>query len=366
MSLQFVACVLSSTCAWATEYHWIYQQGSSAEDAIRSATSDSAGDIVGSGYTLGDFSTANEGQQDIIVVKVSSTGALLWSVQKSTEYEERSYAVSVDSSDSIFVAGYTFGEMDLEANAGTSDVLLVKFDSAGTQQWTVQRGSPFFESSRGMALDVLVGDASGEIDSQSFAGMTDFLIMRFDKDGVWQWTRTRGSTDADHAFSVAVDSAGNIIVTGETYGSMDSQSHSGGADFVVVKYDSSGNWLWTSQNGTSADEYARVVQVDSSDNAYVAGIATGSWPGYSLHGLADVLLMKLTGAGDFAWAIQRGSTAYDEVTSMDSASSQIFVCGYTTGDLDGHANSGQFDMFVMQPPPQHVLLTPNPFTLVHV
>ena len=121
MSLQFVACVLSSTCAWATEYHWIYQQGSSAEDAIRSATSDSAGDIVGSGYTLGDFSTANEGQQDIIVVKVSSTGALLWSVQKSTEYEERSYAVSVDSSDSIFVAGYTFGEMDLEANAGTSD-----------------------------------------------------------------------------------------------------------------------------------------------------------------------------------------------------------------------------------------------------
>ena len=153
--------------------------------------------------------------------------------------------------------------------------------------------------------------------------MTDFLIIRFDKDGVWQWTRTRGSTDADHAFSVAVDFAGNIIVTGETYGSMDSQSHSGGADFVVVKYDSSGNWLWTSQNGTSADEYARVVQVDSGDNAYVAGIATGSWPGYSLHGLADVLLMKLTGAGDFAWAIQRGSTAYDEVTSMAIASQHV-------------------------------------------
>ena len=55
----------------------------------------------------------------------------------------------------------------------------------------------------------------------------------------------------DYANGVAIDSSGNVYVAGGTYGGLDGNSGSGGNDFFVVKYNSSGTKQWTKQLGSS-------------------------------------------------------------------------------------------------------------------
>jgi len=47
----------------------------------------------------------------------------------------------VDSSGAILVGGYSGStDLDSQSNAGGSDVMVMKFSSAGAHQWTVLRG----------------------------------------------------------------------------------------------------------------------------------------------------------------------------------------------------------------------------------
>ena len=52
----------------------------------------------------------------------------------SLEPLERGYGVTKDTSDNIYVTGYTMGSLDGNTNSGENDIFLVKYDSSGTQQ----------------------------------------------------------------------------------------------------------------------------------------------------------------------------------------------------------------------------------------
>jgi hypothetical protein len=77
----------------------------------------------------------------------------------------------------------------------------------------------------------------------------------------------------DWAAAIAVDGAGNVIVTGTS-----ASSPSGfPADFITVKYDPSGKELWTAAYDGPGHENDRAaaVAVDAAGNIYVAGSSQG-------------------------------------------------------------------------------------------
>ena len=49
--------------------------------------------------------------------------------------------VTTDSSGNIYVTGYTGGELDGNTTSGNHDIVLVKYNSTGTKQWTKQLGT---------------------------------------------------------------------------------------------------------------------------------------------------------------------------------------------------------------------------------
>ena len=83
-----------------------------------------------------------------------------------------------------------------------------------------------------------------------------------------EWTIHLGSTGGDFARSVAVDSSNNMYITGYTLGALDG-INAGSNDAFLAKYDSAGTKEWTKQLGSTVNDIAMGVAVDSKNNVYI-------------------------------------------------------------------------------------------------
>ena len=141
---------------------------------------------------------------------------------------------------------------------------------------TYQLGTSSADYAGGVATDssgnvYVTGSTYRNLDGNTSAGNADLFVVKYNASGSKQWTRQLGSSSRDSANGVATDSSGNIYVTGTTYWELDGNTSAGKADLFVVKYDSSGTWQWTKQNGTDRYDEAIGVATDSSGNVYVTG-----------------------------------------------------------------------------------------------
>ena len=124
----------------------------------------------------------------------------------------------------------------------------------------------------------------------------------------------------------------------------------GSTDVFVVKYNSSGTKQWAKILGSAASydgEYADMI-IDSSDNIYIASCTAGSLYGTNA-GSLDLFLVKLNTAGTQIWIRQAGSSASDIVQRLAvDSDGNIFVSGYSSGNLDGNTNVGSADIFIVK------------------
>ena len=165
-------------------------------------------------------------------------------------------------------------------------------------------------------------------------------------DPVLVYSTYLGGSAADSGFSIAVDSAGNAYVTGETY-SFDFptqnplQSFFGGGvlDAFVGKLNAAGTALvYSTYIGGNGSDFGASISVDSAGNAYVAGV-TGStdFPTQnplqsSYGGNTDVFVSKLNATGSaLTNSTYLGGGLFDQASgvAVDSAGN-AYVTGYTS------------------------------------
>ena len=106
----------------------------------------------------------------------------------------------------------------------------------------------------------------------------EFLWVRgLGGDAIWDGTTTVGIVNYDRAKNLVVDPAGNVIVTGEfmknaTFGTTNLVAvHPLYVDAFVTKLDANGNFLWAKSWGTSTADFAEDVAVDSNGNITAVG-----------------------------------------------------------------------------------------------
>ena len=73
--------------------------------------------------------------------------------QLGTSGVDMAHGVTTDSSDNIYVTGYTEGGLDGNTSLGKKDIFLAKYNSSGTKQWTKQLGSSADDYGHGVAVD---------------------------------------------------------------------------------------------------------------------------------------------------------------------------------------------------------------------
>ena len=80
------------------------------------------------------------------------------------------------------MSGKTEGGLDGNTNSGKNDIFLVKYNSSGTKQWTQQLGTPTFDEGNGVAVDssdniYVSGWTRGKLDN--YAGGDDAIVIKY-------------------------------------------------------------------------------------------------------------------------------------------------------------------------------------------
>jgi hypothetical protein len=234
---------------------------------------DIAVDEAGNIFLAGSTKSYGVGNSDILLLKYNSLGTLLWQKTYGGASDDWAMGIKLDDSGNIYLAGSTtsFG-------TGDADIVVLKLDSSGTVLWQKTWGSASREDSMDIALD-----GNGNVYVTGFTpgfgpGDVDTFLLKYDVDGNLLWQALWYGSDSDYASNCTTDGEGNIYVTGYTF------SFSGGAraDAILLKYDTNGALLlqktWVNSGGGSSG--VREAMIDSNGMLVICGMAAdinGTW-----------------------------------------------------------------------------------------
>ena len=297
---------------------WSQRFGSTFADEPMSIAVDSGSNILVTGYfggtvSFGGAGLVSAGGFDAFVAKYNSSGTHLWSQRFGGTASDLGLGIAVDGTN-VLVSGYfsltaNFGGANL-VSAGSADVFIAKYNSSGTHQWSQRFGGIGSDEGNKVAVD-----ASGNVvatgifaSTVNFGGATlvsagndDIFLAKFNSAGVHQWSQRFGSTNIDTPEDVAVDPAGNVLMSGSfsgpvSFGGSAFTSVGAATDMFMAKYNSAGVHKWSRRAGNTSADDATAIAVDASGNVLVTGYCAGTvnLGGVDLAGpgLLDMVLAK--------------------------------------------------------------------------
>lgn len=381
----------------ASDLIWSTFLGGSVDEAATSIAVDSSGCAYVSGWTQssgfpttsGVYDSTFNGFDDIFVAKLNAGGtALVYSTFiGGATGSDASYAMALDSSGCVYVAGGT-NSSDYPATSaaydktynGNWDCIVAKLSADGSSLLysTYLGGAVYMDNIQGIALDssgVYVAGYTCSSDFPSTSGayqtswnahyssgipLPDAFVAKLSSDlsSLVYSTFLGGATSLfpqqEEADGIAVDSAGCAYVTGVTYatdfptttGALRTAHHGFSPfDCFVTKLNSSGSGLvystflgGTASTVTSPQNFGYAIALDSSGRACVTGMTTTvNFPTTAgafdtvFNGFGNVFVSKLDSSGSalVGSTLLSGTTNYDHgrAIALDSSDS-IYVTGF--------------------------------------
>ena len=150
------------------------------------------------------------------------------------------------------------------------------------------------------------------------------------------WATRIGGDDSDYGQGIAVDSGGNVYVTGryrsnpvtlysEDGVTTETLTNDGNYDVFIAKYSTDGNVLWAARIGGIGAEYGLEIAVDSGGNVYVTGHYSSN--PVTLYNEDESDSKTLTNAGGPDVFIAKYGTEYRVGVGIENPTSALDVAG---------------------------------------
>ncbi len=376
---------------------WSSYVGGPSVDWGSGVTVDAVGNVLvtghtsSSGWVSGGWDTTLDGYYDAFVVKLTASGAHLWSTYVGGNRSDFGSGIAVDGSGNVFVTGRTESSGWLSGGWDTTygsifDGFAVKLTPEGAFVWGSYLGGDDHDRGSGIAVDSS-GNAvvTGYTRSSDWVSggqnttrnATDAFVVRLTAEGAHSWSTYVGGMGNDYGSGIAVDAVGSILVTGRTKasgwisGGWDT-ALDGSTDAFVVKLTSEGAHDWSSYLGGDESEHGAGIAVDSAGNVLVAGKTessgwvSGGWdttleggPQKDVTegeewGDIDGFVVKLTASGAHVWSTYLGGSDDESgnAIAVDGAgdivvTGETYSLGWISGGWDT-ALGGSSDAFVVK------------------
>lgn len=277
---------------------------------------------------------------------------VIWVRQFGSDATDLALDLALDVEGHPYVTGTTAGELPDQSNVGSRDAFVRRYNSDGSVAWTVQFGTSGAEIANGISVDsqgdiYVVGSTTGMLSGHPNAGGKDAFVQKLDPSGGQIWTRQFGTGEEDEALKVSVDGSGYALVVGVTSGVLTDQTAIGGQDIFLSKVDSAGQEVWTVQLGTDRPDMVNDITVDDLDNIYIAGTVEGALQGQVHYGIGDAFVRKYSPDGLELWTIQFGTFREDNAFAVAvDKDGNVYVGGGTGGTLTEQESAGADDAFL--------------------
>jgi uncharacterized delta-60 repeat protein len=266
----------------------VWEAFTHAPPGIDSATAHAiAVDSSGAIYVTGEQWTA--AGRDYLTVKYDAAGAEQWRQNAGAAQgtENIAYAMGLDANANVYVTGFT-------DDGGQYDFLTIKYGPSGSELWRA---------------------SAGTLPSAASLGWGYYFVPQ-------------------GRYNLAVDASGNAHVLGVSfrYETDIFLQPIVVSEFLTVKYDPAGNELWRATfNGTQDDEkIPGAIAIDSSGNVYVTG-----WLSSNGATSSDAVLVKYDSFGLEQWSVSLNFCAIPEAMTIDTGGAVIVACdGYVTLKYD--------------------------------
>lgn len=293
--------------AWIRSFEWT----GGGPDEPYSIALDKKNNIFITGFCL----ASSPNGRDMVTAKYNYNGDLQWAKGYSSKNNgsDWGYAVVVDDSNNVYSSGY--GSIP-EGN----EIVTIKYNSNGDQIWIRK-----FSTLGGDYLRP-VKSAKDKYDNIIVNGyyypgeQYAFNTIKYNKNGDLLWNRYyKGAGNLNFCFALCTDSSANVYVAGRN------TSTGTGNDFLTIKYNEFGDtsWIRIYDGGFEQGDEVHDMIVDIFGNVYTTGKTD------SLDGTANYLTMKYDSSGNIKWIKKYGIGVYNEIPyciSLDN-SSNIIVSG---------------------------------------
>lgn len=312
--------------------NWVATIGGTALEQGGGVAVHTNGDI----YTTFQSASQTAGQQDIYLVKYNSTGTLQWQRSIGGATLDVPNGIALDSSGNPHI----ISRSNSTGTAGADDFYIVKYDTTGALTWQRMIGGISNDDGYGIAVDssgnVYVTGDIGTVTGG--AGSSDTGLIKYNSAGTIQFQVSIGGTGYDSGRGVDFDSSGNVYL-----GAFE-VSTTGNNNFLIVKYNTSGVLQWQRIIGGSFDDVCLGIKIDVNNNIYSFGYSSSATGGVT----NDMLIFKHDTSGNLIW---QKHISYNPGVNGDVAAGlgvdglgNIYISGHSTAAPQGGAN----DLFIIK------------------
>ncbi len=331
----------------------IESDGEIFETRANATAVDSQGNVYVVGSTKGDMGSQINAaeEQDVFLTKYDASGNVLWSRLLGASDTAKAFDLVVDGNDNIVIAGQVNDELLTGDVLSGYDSFVTKFDSQGQEIWTYQQDTAATDRANSLAIDgagdvIVTGSILGRLNSgTTHGGASDIFVTRLSgTDGTLTASAQIGGAGTELGEAVTIAGDGNILVAGREDGRI-----------IIRKLDATnlGNQLASYDLGDLGGGAISDIVVDAAGDIYVAGTSfNGSLSGGSVtaahSGGADGFITRLSDGGTTispVWTNYLGSSGADRIEGLSVQNGAVYVAGKTSGTLPGATKTGVTDGF---------------------
>ena len=271
---------------------WSKRFGDSGDQSGIDVATDASGNVLIGGAFMGqiDFGggpLASAGNTDAFLAKLDAAGNHVWSKRFGDGAQQLPADLAVNSSGEPTLTGTFQGSVNFGggvlSTAGSEDIFVATFNAAGVHAWSARYGDTNIDRSRAVATTasgdiVITGAISDDLDFGGGALLgtnDDVFVAAFDAAGAHLWSKRFPGSATDQGEGIAVDSGGNVLLTGQFSGNINFGggllTSAGVNDVFAATLDSSGNHVWSKRFGSTLDQFGVDVAADPLSGLALAG-----------------------------------------------------------------------------------------------
>ena len=239
---------------------------------------------------------------DYWIIKLDAFGTLLWSKSYGGSFSDTAYsAVETQTGDFIIVGSSDSDDADINTNIGSYDFWVLKLSSSGNMLWEKSFGGSEIDRARDVALTsdgnfLITGDSrSSNNDLTNNYGVSDIWIIKIDPNGELIWEKSFGGSNFDGVQAISIAENDSFLISGNSRSSdIDLVQNKGNNDAWIFSINSHGIIQWqTNLGGSNIDLFMDVVELENGSFVAVGNTNSNDYDILENKGFSDILLIQI-------------------------------------------------------------------------